>query len=160
MIRHSFVYPFSFWSPLRILANLGGIALIAGCGLMIRDRLRKNDEIGPSAFADWFLVGTLFCVAATGFAAEGMHYLRIEPARYFVYFAHLVCVFMLLIYLPYSKLAHLVYRTTAMVYAEYTGRTGGAAAEEASEEQAEEENEQEGEEEAKEGEEDQAEGKE
>jgi quinone-modifying oxidoreductase subunit QmoC len=63
-------------------------------------------------------------VVFTGFATEALHYIRLEPHRHLAYFVHLVFVFALLIYLPYSKLAHLAYRTVALVMAEYFGRRG------------------------------------
>jgi quinone-modifying oxidoreductase subunit QmoC len=63
LIRGDFVYPFSFWSPWKILANLGGIALISGCLLMIRDRLMDSEKAGASSFSDWTLITTLLVVA-------------------------------------------------------------------------------------------------
>jgi nitrate reductase gamma subunit len=57
-----------------------------------------------------------------------LHYLRLEPHRHIAYFAHLVFAFTVLVYLPYSKLAHLAYRTAAMVFAEYSGREVAAVA--------------------------------
>jgi quinone-modifying oxidoreductase subunit QmoC len=61
-------------------------------------------------------------VGVTGFATEALHYLRMEPHRHVVYFVHLVLVFALLIYLPWSKLAHVLYRTAALVFVERSGR--------------------------------------
>jgi quinone-modifying oxidoreductase subunit QmoC len=64
-------------------------------------------------------------VVASGFATEILHYLRMSPHRHVAYLIHLVFVFSLLVYLPYSKFAHLLYRTTAMVMAERYGREAG-----------------------------------
>jgi len=126
LITYRFAYPFSFWNPWRMIANIGGAAVIAGCLLMVWERFKKQDKVGSSYF-DLFFIGTLFMVVATGFASEFLHYARLTPHRYAVYFTHLVCAFALLMYLPYSKFAHFLYRTTAMVYAEYSGRKGEGA---------------------------------
>jgi quinone-modifying oxidoreductase subunit QmoC len=122
-----FAYPFNFWNPWRMLANLGGVALVVGCLLMIRDRLARSGQ-AASTFFDWALPGILLAVALTGFLSEGLHYARMEPQRQGVYFVHLVFVFALLAHLPYSKFAHLTYRTAAMVYGEYSGRNAAATA--------------------------------
>ena len=123
LIPDGVVYPFSFWNPWRMLANLGGVAVVAGCGLMIWERLRKGQQVGTGSYSDWAFVGTLLAVVLTGLLAEGLHYARLEPHRLVAYFAHLVFVFALLMHLPYCKFAHLIYRTTAMVYAEHSGRS-------------------------------------
>lgn len=125
LIRGAFVYPFSAWSPWKILANLGGLAILLGLLMMIWDRLYFGHLAGTSSYFDWALVWLLFLVTASGFATELLHYLRMAPHRHVVYFVHLVLVFALLVYLPYSKFAHVLYRTTAMVFAERFGRTVG-----------------------------------
>jgi quinone-modifying oxidoreductase subunit QmoC len=122
LIRGSFVYPFGFWNPWKILANIGGLALVGGCLLMIYDRLRDIEQIGAGTFFDWTFLLILLVVAITGFFTELLHYFRMEPHRHIIYFVHLTLVFALLMYLPFSKFSHLLYRTTAMVYAEHTGR--------------------------------------
>jgi len=124
-IQGDFLYPFNFFSPWKILANLGGLAILTGLLMMIWDRLYFGHLAGTSSYFDWLLVWTLFLVVASGFATEFLHYLRMGPHRHVAYFVHLVLVFGLLIYLPYSKLAHLLYRTTAMVFAERYGRIVG-----------------------------------
>ena len=128
LIQNEFIYPFSLWSPWKLLANIGGLAVLTGCLLMIWERLYFGHLAGTSSYFDWFLVWAVFLVVASGFATEALHYLRMAPHRHVVYFIHLVFVFALLIYLPYSKLSHLLYRTTAMVLAERYGREAGKGA--------------------------------
>lgn len=125
LITGKFIYPFGFFSPWKMLANLGGLALTVGLALMIKDRLTAADDKAVSTYSDWYLIGLLLVVTLSGFATEILHYVRLEPHRHLVYLVHLICVFTLLIFLPYSKLAHVVYRTTAMVYATYFGREIG-----------------------------------
>ncbi len=122
LARGDFIYPFGFWNPWKLLANAGGAALLLGCSLMILDRLKDLDNVGT--YFDWALVLHLLLAVVTGFATEVLHYLRLEPHRHIVYFGHLVVVLGFVMVLPYSKLAHVFYRATAMVYAELTGRRG------------------------------------
>jgi quinone-modifying oxidoreductase subunit QmoC len=122
IIQGKFVYPFNFWSPWKLLANLGGLALLAGLVLMIRNRLIDKDYAGASGYFDWTFIWVIMAVVLTGFITEVLHYIRLEPHRHVIYFVHLVFVSSFLLYLPYSKFAHIIYRTTALVYAEHTGR--------------------------------------
>jgi quinone-modifying oxidoreductase subunit QmoC len=122
LIRSEFIYPFGFWNPWKILANLGGVALVGGCLLMIWDRLRNNERVSSGAYFDWIFISMLLVAAITGFITEILHYLRLEPHRHIIYFIHLVFASALLMYLPNSKFAHMIYRTIALIYAEYIGR--------------------------------------
>jgi quinone-modifying oxidoreductase, subunit QmoC len=121
LIQGPFVYPFSFWNPLKMLANLGGAVLLLGCVLMIFDRL-TDEHAGSSTYSDWAFLGTILAVVATGFITELLHYARLVPHRHVAYFIHLVFVFSLIVYLPYSKFAHFIYRTAALAFVEFSGR--------------------------------------
>jgi quinone-modifying oxidoreductase subunit QmoC len=125
LIQSDFIYPFNLLSPWKLLANIGGLAVLTGALLMIWERLYFGHLAGTSSYFDWLLVWSVFLVVASGFATELLHYLRMAPHRHVAYFIHLVFVFALLIYLPYSKFAHMLYRTTAMVFAERYGRKAG-----------------------------------
>ena len=122
------LYPFAWWNPVKILANLGALGLIAGCLLAIRDRLSGTKDAPASTSFDWTFVWMLLGVGATGLATEVLRWAELQGAGYTVYFVHLMLVFALLIYLPYSKFAHVVYRTVALVYCDYTGRENPAGA--------------------------------
>jgi len=120
LIPNGMVYPFSLFDPWKIMANVAGAAVLGGCLLMAWQRIKDRDHSG--SYADLALIGTIMIVVLTGFMAEAFHFIRLEPHRHAAYFVHLVFVFSLIMYLPYSKFAHVVYRTVAMVYAEHSGR--------------------------------------
>jgi quinone-modifying oxidoreductase subunit QmoC len=130
LLRDAFVYPFNFWNPWKMLANLAGGAILIGCALMVRDRRPRTGRTG-ALFAgtwlagtsfDWMFLGLAVAAVLTGFGCEMLHYARVDPLRYATYVIHLATVFALLVLLPYSKFAHMIYRATAMVYAAHTGR--------------------------------------
>ncbi len=112
--------PYSQMNPVKWLANIAGVSLIVGSILMIKNRLAKKDEV--SSFKDWTLVILALSLGVTGMLTEITRLVGLAYTSYWIYFIHLVCVFYLVAYLPFSKLAHLVYRTTALIYAEYSNR--------------------------------------
>jgi quinone-modifying oxidoreductase subunit QmoC len=64
----------------------------------------------------------IWAVTLTGIASQVLRLADAATAAYIIYYVHLVSVFMLIAYLPWSKLGHLVYRTVALTYARHTGR--------------------------------------
>jgi quinone-modifying oxidoreductase, subunit QmoC len=116
------VYPLGFLNPWKIMANLAGLAVLIGATLMSVERWRRPQTAGSGSYSDWALLGFLILIVLTGFGSELLHYASLDSLRYAVYAAHLVTVLAFLWMLPYSKLAHVVFRTVAMVYAERTGR--------------------------------------
>jgi len=112
--------PYSQLNPVKWLANVAGVALIIGSALMIKNRLAKKDQ--TSTYKDWYLLGLVFGLGVTGVLTQATRLAGMAGVTYFIYFIHLVFVFNLFAFLPFSKLAHLVYRTVAMAYNEYSGR--------------------------------------
>jgi quinone-modifying oxidoreductase subunit QmoC len=112
--------PYSQLHPVKWFANFSGVALIIGGVLMIRNRLSKTDQ--TSDYKDWYLLGLVLGLGLTGMLTETTRLAGLAGISYWTYFIHLVFVFNLFAFLPFSKLAHLVYRTVAMAYNEYSGR--------------------------------------
>lgn len=112
--------PYSQFNPIKWLGNLGGIALIIGSGLMIAKRKAKTDQV--SAYKDWYLLGLVMALGVTGLLTELIRLAGLHDLMALIYFIHLILIWCLFAYTPFSKLAHLVYRTVAMTYQEYSGR--------------------------------------
>jgi len=113
--------------PLKIAGNAAGVLLLAGCALAMYNRLSDPDTAGASSYFDWFFLLILACVGLTGFLAEIARFAGIRDWAYPTYFVHLVFNFALLVYLPYSKFAHILYRFAAITYAKHIGLAAGDA---------------------------------
>jgi quinone-modifying oxidoreductase subunit QmoC len=121
--HHGGVLSLPIWDPVKIVGNLGGIALLAGLGHTMWVRLKHPNQSGKSAYSDWFFSGLLGLTAITGFITEILRYAQVRTAAYVSYVIHLVFIFGLFAYFPFSKFSHLMYRTAAMTFARQIGRT-------------------------------------
>ncbi len=70
-------------------------------------------------FYDWFLIWEIMAVGITGFLAELTRLAGLGLPAYVLYYLHLISVMMLFLYMPYTKFAHMVYRTVAMAFERY-----------------------------------------
>jgi len=114
-------YPLSWYHPIKWLGNASAIALIAGTIIMLKERKAReaDDQISTSYF-DSFFIWLILLVGVTGFVAQLIRLIDGPPILgYPIYFIHLVLVFELIIYAPYTKFAHFVYRTVALILARY-----------------------------------------
>lgn len=112
--------PYSQINPIKWLGNIGGIALLIGGGLMLGKRMGQKDQ--TTSYKDWYLLGLVLLLGGTGLLTEMLRLGHMYNLSAIVYFLHLILVWALFAYTPFSKLAHIVYRTVAMAYQEYSGR--------------------------------------
>jgi quinone-modifying oxidoreductase subunit QmoC len=116
--------PLALYHPLKIIANLGAIVVFIGCSFVIYRRLKGGKEVGNSSYLDWNLILLILVVVVLGILTEILRLADVATAAYVFYFIHLVSVFYGIAYFPYSKLAHLLYRSLAVLYADYRERFG------------------------------------
>ncbi len=110
--------PYDQINPVKILANISGIALIAGSLLLIKERRAKAGQI--NGYFDWYLLGLALFLGITGMLTQILRLANLPWAAYSMYFIHLLFTFNLVAFLPYTKLAHLVYRTVAIAFYHYS----------------------------------------
>ncbi len=112
--------PYPQINPVKILANFSGIALITGSILLIKERL--SDKKQTNSYFDWYLLGLALFLGITGMLTQIFRLLDLPTTAYITYFIHIMFAFNLVAFLPYTKLAHLVYRTVAVTYYEYSNK--------------------------------------
>ena len=111
-----YLTPWPFWHPVKILGNLSGAAVIIAAAVFLWRRIADAGRAGKSAYSDWLFLSILGLTTLTGFFSQWLRLADLRAA-YPVYFVHLLFVFFLLVYIPYSKFAHLIYRGLAMLHA-------------------------------------------
>ncbi|MCI0469329.1 MAG: quinone-interacting membrane-bound oxidoreductase complex subunit QmoC [Nitrospirae bacterium] len=114
--------PYPLNDPLKILGNFSALALLIGITLVILNRMKNKEKADIGGYYDWLFISVVFAIMATGILAELLRLANIASLAYPIYFAHLVFVFFLFAYAPFSKMAHMVYRMTALVFARHAGR--------------------------------------
>ena len=114
--------PYPLTDPVKWLGNISALGLLVGITLVINNRKKNIEKAGKGGYYDWLFIYIVFAVMATGILSELTRLANIAVLAYIVYFAHLIVVFFLFAYAPFSKMAHMVYRATAMVFAKQAGR--------------------------------------
>jgi quinone-modifying oxidoreductase subunit QmoC len=123
--HHHNVLSLPIWDPVKIVGNVGGVALLAGLAQTIWVRRKRPKQSGKSAYSDWFFSGLLGLTALTGFITEVLRYAEAGTAAYVAYVVHLGFIFGLFAYFPFSKFSHAMYRPAAMAFARRVGRSRG-----------------------------------
>ena len=111
-------YPVPIVHWVKWLGNISAVALVIGGVLLFVNRLAKEDKlIGVTTAFDRFFLWLVLGVIGTGVFTEAFRFVATPPVvACFVYVLHLGVVLCLFLTLPYSKFAHIVYRTLAMVH--------------------------------------------
>jgi quinone-modifying oxidoreductase subunit QmoC len=117
-----FTVPIDLPHPVKILGALSGLALVVGGGVLVFRRWANKDNVGANGYADYFFLYIMFFTGLTGMLSWLTRLSGVPMLAYVNYFIHLVFVFVLLWYMPYSKFAHMFYRTLALTYAKRIGR--------------------------------------
>ena len=112
---------------MKVIGNVSAVVLIAGAGLLYLNRKAKDEKSGLGTYFDWGFLTMVLLVGVTGFLAQILRYMGADVhapnlLAKAIYFVHLVTVFYLFAYAPYSKFAHIFYRTTALVFGRMSNR--------------------------------------
>lgn len=117
-----FELPLNLPHPVKILGVLSGLALVTGGCLLVFRRWANKDNVGANGYADYLFLYVMSLTGLTGMLAWLTRLTGVPMLAYVNYFIHMVFVFVLLWYMPYSKFAHMFYRTLALTYAKRVGR--------------------------------------
>lgn len=117
--------PYPMYDPIKWLGNISAAAGVIGITMVLIYRFKHADRVGVGSYFDWMLITIIYIILLSGIAAELLRLADVATLAYPVYAIHLMSVLFLFIYAPFSKMAHMVYRMIALVFARATGRDTG-----------------------------------
>jgi quinone-modifying oxidoreductase subunit QmoC len=117
-----FHVPIDLPHPVKILGALSGMAILVGGVMLIVRRWSNRDAVGANGYADYLFLYIVTLTGLTGMFSWLSRPTGVPMLAYGNYFLHLVFVYFLLWYMPYSKFAHMIYRTLAIIHARQIGR--------------------------------------
>ena len=106
--------PLAMTNPWKIFANICAGVIVIGLLIMLIDRLGNAEKRAGSTYFDWLFLWTLVGVVFTGIASQLLRIGELAAVMFPIYYVHLILIFALFMYAPYSKFAHILYRTVAM----------------------------------------------
>ncbi len=110
--------PVPIWYPVRLLGTVAGVALMYGVSwFMVRrwqENRQCNDDSKPS---DWLFLVLLWVTGLTGFLIEAALYAEPVPTwGYWVFLVHVAIAMELVLFLPFTKFAHAMYRPVSLFF--------------------------------------------
>lgn len=109
--------PLDLTHPVKLLGNAGALLAFVGASIIFKRRVFGDaKQVGTTGYYDSFFGLVIFWTVTTGILSQIFRLMEIATLAFGVYYVHLVCVFALLVYAPYSKFSHMFYRFMALTY--------------------------------------------
>jgi quinone-modifying oxidoreductase subunit QmoC len=107
--------PLTNW--IKWVGNIGAVLLVVGGVMLVINRFFSGGEsVGATTAFDSFFLFVAVMVGVTGSVTELARLTLTPSVGIWIYIAHLSFIMCLFATFPYSKFAHIVYRTLAMVH--------------------------------------------
>jgi len=113
--------PIPLAHPFKIIGNISAVLLVVGTVMLIQSRLTNRENIGKTSSFDGFFLTIIALVVASGVFAEVLRLADLIALGCAVYIIHLGTSLCMFLTVPYSKFAHILYRTLAMVHERMAG---------------------------------------
>lgn len=106
----------------KLFGIFSGTLIVIGSLFAILRRYRTSKMHGRSSYSDMLFLFVVWGVAFTGLLCVIFRLMHTAILGFPTYFIHLILVYFLLWYMPYSKFAHMVYRFLGLIFLKMYGR--------------------------------------